>query len=62
MPPNETEKKENRIIIPMSDKLLELIDDFRFANRCESRAEAVRQLIERGMALAPVDAPNKVQK
>jgi hypothetical protein len=43
-----------RVITPMSKELIERIDDFRFANRLRSRAEATRQLIEAGLrAKAP---------
>lgn len=59
MQPNEADKKENRIIIPMSHNLLVSIDDYRFSNRCESRAEAVRILIEKGLAAEPKPAEQK---
>ena len=44
-------KKEppERIIILMSKDLLERIDDFRFERRLQSRALAIRQLIEAGL-------------
>ena len=38
-----------RIAIPMPAELLKRIDDFRWANRLPSRAEAIRQLIEAGL-------------
>jgi metal-responsive CopG/Arc/MetJ family transcriptional regulator len=38
-----------RIIVPMPPKLIREIDDFRWANRIPSRAEAIRQLIRRGL-------------
>ncbi len=41
-----------RIITPMSKSLVAAIDDFRFAQRVPSRAEATRQLIEAGLAAA----------
>ena len=44
------EPRDKRIIIPLSKAELEAIDDWRFDNRMASRAEAVRVLIERGMA------------
>ena len=34
----------------MEDDLIKRIDDFRFDNRINSRSEAVRQLIEAGLA------------
>jgi len=46
-------KLPSRVIIPMPSKLLEQIDDFRFANRLPSRAEAIRQLVKLGLKQAP---------
>ena len=39
-----------RVIIPMDPKLVERIEDYRYARRIPSRAEAIRQLIEAGLA------------
>jgi metal-responsive CopG/Arc/MetJ family transcriptional regulator len=39
-----------RIIIPLARDLLERIDNFRFAGRFQSRAAAIRELIEIGLA------------
>jgi hypothetical protein len=41
-----------RIITPMPKPLVEAIDDYRFANRIASRAEAIRRLIEMGLEKA----------
>jgi metal-responsive CopG/Arc/MetJ family transcriptional regulator len=38
-----------RVIVPMPRKLLREIDDYRWANRIPSRAEAIRQLIRAGL-------------
>lgn len=38
-----------RIIIPMPKKLVAQIDDYRWANRIPSRAEAIRQLVRKGL-------------
>jgi metal-responsive CopG/Arc/MetJ family transcriptional regulator len=38
-----------RVVTPMRRKLLERIEDFRYARRIPSRAEAVRQLVEAGL-------------
>lgn len=35
-----------KIIITMPQKLIDEVDDFRFDNRFQSRAEAIRWLIE----------------
>jgi metal-responsive CopG/Arc/MetJ family transcriptional regulator len=51
--PNE---KDPRVILPMPRDLLAAVDDFRFANRIESRAEAVRLLLRRGLGLQPAAA------
>jgi metal-responsive CopG/Arc/MetJ family transcriptional regulator len=42
-------KFDPRIIVPMSPELIGRIDDFRFASRCASRADAIRQLIAAGL-------------
>jgi hypothetical protein len=42
-------KFDPRIIVPMSPELIGRIDDFRFASRCVSRADAIRQLIAAGL-------------
>ena len=46
------EPNSERVITPMPKSLLAAIDDYRFANRSPSRAEAVRQLIELGLKAA----------
>ena len=51
------EPNSERIITPMPKSLVTAIDDYRFANRIESRAEAVRRLIQAGLGTAPADAP-----
>ena len=38
-----------RVYTPMDSDLLARVDEFRFAQRLESRAEAMRQLIEAGL-------------
>ncbi len=38
-----------KILFVLPEDLLRRIDDFRFDNRINSRAEAVRQLIEEGL-------------
>ncbi len=43
-------KQDQKLIIQVSKELIDKIDDYRFANRVNSRAEAVRQLIEMGIA------------
>jgi hypothetical protein len=46
-----TENKDPRIITPIPSKLLERIDDYRFSQRLPSRAAAIRDLIEAGLAV-----------
>jgi metal-responsive CopG/Arc/MetJ family transcriptional regulator len=46
-----------RVIVPMRQKLVEQIDDFRFSRRLPSRAEAIRQLIETGLRHAKEPKP-----
>jgi metal-responsive CopG/Arc/MetJ family transcriptional regulator len=38
-----------RVILPIPKPLLAQIDDFRWQNRIPSRAEAIRELIKRGL-------------
>lgn len=39
------EPNSERIITPMPKSLVEAVDDYRFAKRKESRAEAIRHLL-----------------
>ena len=43
------EQNSERVITPMPPSLLKAIDDYRFAERIPSRAEAIRRLIENGL-------------
>lgn len=47
MPEKKTDKTFINIQIPT--EMLDWIDDYRFKNRIQSRAEAVRQLIEKAL-------------
>jgi hypothetical protein len=38
-----------RVIIPIPPRLLQQIDDYRWANRIPSRAEAIRLLVKEGL-------------
>jgi metal-responsive CopG/Arc/MetJ family transcriptional regulator len=38
-----------RVLITIDKTLLDLIDDFRFENRINSRSEAIRRLINEGL-------------
>jgi hypothetical protein len=42
-----------RVIIPIPKALIRQIDDYRWANRIPSRAEAIRQLIKTGLKTQP---------
>ena len=42
--------KKQRIAVSVPRELVERIDDFRWAQRLESRAEAIRRLLEDGLA------------
>lgn len=46
------ETKDQRIITPMTDTMVQAIDDFRFACRIPTRAAAIRRLIELGLEAA----------
>lgn len=47
-----SEPKSERVIVPLPPTLLAAIDDYRFARRIASRAEAMRQLFLLGLAAA----------
>ena len=54
--------KDPKIILQMPSSMLEEVDDFQFANRIESRAEAIRQLVQRSLdAVAKTALPPKRQ-
>jgi len=42
-------EEPKRLIVPMPKELVDQIDDYRWANRLPSRAEAIRQLIKEGL-------------
>jgi metal-responsive CopG/Arc/MetJ family transcriptional regulator len=42
--------KDQRIPVMMTAEEVKAIDDWRFANRVSSRGEAIRQLIQAGLA------------
>ena len=46
------EPNSERVITPMPKSLVASVDDYRFANRMPSRAEAIRRLIEMGLRAA----------
>ena len=41
------ETRDKRVIIPLSQAEVDAIDDWRFANRMPSRAEAIREMLRR---------------
>lgn len=41
--------KKPQILLTLDDDYLKRIDDYRFENRCNSRSEAIRRLIEEGL-------------
>jgi hypothetical protein len=45
----DTSRRENRFHVCLSDQELATVDDWRFANRVATRAEAVRRLIALGL-------------
>ena len=50
--------RETRLQIMLTDRELEVLDDWRFARRMPSRAAAVRELLRRGLAAEGADLPN----
>jgi|HubBroStandDraft_1064217.scaffolds.fasta_scaffold1638596_2 hypothetical protein len=51
------ESASERVITPMPKSLLTAIDDYRFAQRMPSRAEAIRRLIEAGLRAVAAPVP-----
>ncbi|MDA3896773.1 MAG: ribbon-helix-helix domain-containing protein [Desulfobacteraceae bacterium] len=41
--------KKPKLLLVIDEELLQKVDDYRFENRISSRAEAVRQLMKRGL-------------
>lgn len=48
-------KKTERVIVLMSPEEVRAIEDWMFANRLKSQAEAVRRLVQRGLRCTEVD-------
>ena len=46
----DAERRTERIPLLMTPSEVKALDDWAFANRIRSRGEAIRQLIERGLA------------
>lgn len=44
------EKKDQRVPVMMTLTEVKAIDDWSFTNRIRSRGEAIRQLVQRGLA------------
>ena len=40
----------NRVLVVLTKDLLRRVDDYRYANRLPSRVEAIRRLLETGLA------------
>lgn len=55
-PRHDTSRRDNRFHFVLSDAEIEAIEEWRWANRCGTRAEAVRRLVQIGLANAPVPA------
>ena len=45
-------KRDKRVIVPMSQAEVDAIDDWRFAHRMPSRAEAIREMLRELIELA----------
>jgi metal-responsive CopG/Arc/MetJ family transcriptional regulator len=50
------------ILIRLPEALLRAVEDWRFANRSPTRADAVRRLIERGLADAKTPTKKEPRK
>lgn len=47
--PRNPKVPDPRVIVPIPRKLLKEVDDYRWAHRIPSRAEAIRTLIRKGL-------------
>lgn len=54
-----SEQLTERVIIPMTPSMVEAITEYRFMHRHESRAEAVRALVQIGLDSAKSEKPKK---
>ena len=50
--------RETRLQIMLTDRELEVLDDWRFAQRMPSRASAIRELLRRGLAAEGLEVPD----
>ena len=55
--PDPTEPRDKRLPFMASQSELDAIDEYRFANRISTRADAMRRLILAGLAAEEVHAP-----
>lgn len=42
-------KKNTQVLVTFPNELLKEVEDFQFVNRIQSRSEAIRELIRRGL-------------
>ncbi|WP_155268882.1 hypothetical protein [Brucella intermedia] len=61
MSEEEAQKKTERLHMLMTPDELELVDDWRYANRIATRSEAIRRLVQSGLALETT-APRVVEE
>jgi hypothetical protein len=54
-----TEELSERIIFPATKSMAEAISDYRFDNRIESKADAIRRLIEAGLKVEKTKGKSK---
>jgi hypothetical protein len=50
--------RETRLQLMLTDRELEVLDDWRFAKRMPSRAAAIRELLRRGLAAEGLELPD----
>jgi len=51
-----------KILITLEDDLITHIDDYRFENRINSRSDAIRRLIEKGLKVSATEDPKAKKK
>ena len=50
--------RETRLQIMLTERELEVLDDWRFSKRMPSRASAIRELLRRGLAAEGLEIPD----
>jgi len=50
---------KNKLLVAISDEMLNEIEEFRFANKCSNRTEAIRAILQLGLGAAKQNSQNE---